>query len=87
MFFLIYFIWNFAVAMEGVRCFMISTGILGQVVKWLFLVAWSKVFFTGLKRSVCYHLARSGLLLAARTLSADVCFLIGGHGGCLVRLT
>ena len=51
MFFLICFMWPFAVAMEGVRGFMSSTVRLGQVVKWAFLMDLSKFFFTGLKRA------------------------------------
>ena len=39
-FFLIYFMWPFAVDMEGGWCFMSSTVRLGQVVKWPFLMAW-----------------------------------------------
>ena len=39
MLFLIYFMWTFAVAMEGGRCLMSSTVRLGQVVKWSFLMA------------------------------------------------
>ena len=73
MFFLICFMCTFEVAMEGGRCFMSSTGSLGQVVKWLFLMAWSKVFFTGIKRAAWYHLDSSGLLLSARALSAAGC--------------
>ena len=50
-----------------------STVRLGKVAKWRFLMAWSKFFFTGLKRAAWYHLASSGLLSAARTLSAAGC--------------
>ena len=38
MFFLICFMWIFAVAMERGRCFMSSTVRLSQVVKWPFLI-------------------------------------------------
>ena len=55
--------------MEGGRCFMSSTGRLGQVKKWPFLMAWSKVFFTGLNSATWYYLASSGFLLSARVLS------------------
>ena len=58
-----------------------------QVVKWPFLMTWSKVLFTGLKRYAWYHLDRSVLLLAARSLSAAGCFWLGGFVGLLVRLT
>ena len=34
-----------------------------------------------------YHLVRSGLLLAARALSAAGCFWLGGCSGFLVMLT
>ena len=47
MFSLIYFMWTFTVAMEGGWCFMSSTVRLDQVVKWSFLMAWSKVFLLG----------------------------------------
>ena len=87
MFFLICFMWYFAVAMEGVSCFISSTVGLGQVVKWPFLVAWSKVFFTGIKRAVWYHLDIYGLFLASRALSDAGCFWIGVPVGLLVRLT
>ena len=53
---------------------MSFTFILGQVVKWPFLMDWSNVFFTGIKRAAWYHLASSGLLLATRALSAAGCF-------------
>ena len=66
MFFLICFMWPFNVDMEGGRCFISSTVSLGQVVKWPLLMAWIKVFLTGLKRDAWYHLAISGLLLASR---------------------
>ena len=49
MFFMICFMRNFVVATEGGRCFMSSTVRLGHVAKWLFLMAWSKVLFTGIK--------------------------------------
>ena len=87
MFSLICFMCNFDVAMEGGRCLMSFTVMLGQVVKWPFLMARSKVFFTGLKRATWYHLARSGLRLAARALSAAGYCLIDGPVGLLVRLT
>ena len=54
MFFLICFMWTFVVAMEGDRCFMSYTVRLGQVMKWMLLMAWSKVSFTGLKRDAWY---------------------------------
>ena len=66
---------------------MSSTVRLGQVLKWHLLMAWSKVFFTGLKRAPWYHLASSGLLPADRALSAAVFCLLGGSVGLLVRLT
>ena len=66
---------------------MRSTVRLGQVVKWPFLMAWSKVFLNGLKSVVWCHLASSGLLLSAIALSYDVCFFLGGWLGFLVRLT
>ena len=87
MFFLICFMWPFEVNMEGGMCFMSSTVRLVQVVKWPFLMAWSKVLFNGLKRDAWYHLARSGLLLASRTLSAVGCCWLGGPVGLLVLLT
>ena len=77
MFFLIYFIWPFAVAMEGGRFLLSSTDRLVQVVKWTFLTDWSKIFLTGMKRSVWYHLARSGLIIISRAFSADGCCLLG----------
>ena len=43
MFFLICFMWPFNVDMEGGRCFISYTVRLVQVVKWPFLMAWSKV--------------------------------------------
>ena len=86
-FFLIYFMWTFTVAMEGGRCFMSYAGRLGQVVKWPFLMAWSKDFFTGIKRAAWYHLDISGFLLAARALCAAGHYWIGGPVGLLVRLT
>ena len=66
---------------------MSSTIRLVQVVKWLFLMAWSKVFFTGIKSVVWYHLDSSGLLLASKALSATGCLWLGGLMGLLVRLT
>ena len=57
------------------------------MLKWAFLMAWSKIFFNGLKRAAWYHLASSDFLLAARLLSAAGCFWIGGLVGLLVRLT
>ena len=73
MFFLICFMWPFVVVMEGGRCFMGFTVRLGQVVKWLFLMDWSKFLFTGIKRAVWCHLASYGLLLAVMSLSAAGC--------------
>ena len=46
---------------------------LGQVVKWPFLMDWSKVLFPGIKRDAQYHLDSSGLILAARVLSDVIC--------------
>ena len=66
---------------------MSYTVILGQVVKWRFLMAWSNVFLIKLNRAVWYHLARSGLLISARALSAAGCCLLGGWVGLLVRST
>ena len=66
---------------------MSSTVRLSQVAKWLFLMAWSKFFFTGIKKYAWYHLDIYGLLLAARALSAAGCFCLGGTVGLLVRLT
>ena len=66
---------------------MSSTVRLVQVVKWPFLMTWSKVLFTGLKRYAWYHLDRSVLLIAARALSAAGCCWLGGFVGLLVRLT
>ena len=86
-FFLICFMWPFEVAMEGYMCFINSTVRLGRVVKWLFLMAWSKVLFTGLNRATWYHLASSGLIIAARALGAASCCWLGGPMGLLVRLT
>ena len=57
------------------------------MVNWLFLMAWSTVFFTGLKRAVWYHLDIAGLLPDARALSAAGCFWISFPVGLLVRLT
>ena len=84
---LIYFMWPFAVAKEVGRCFMSSTFRLGHAVKWTFLMAWSKILFTGIKRAAWYHLASSGLLLASREFSADGCCWLGDPVGLLVRLT
>ena len=78
MFFLICFMWHFAVAMEGGGCFISSTVKLLQVVKWVFLMDWSKVILTRLNRAAWYHLASSGLITAARELSAYGCCLLGG---------
>ena len=86
MFLLIFFMWPFAGAMEVGRCFMISNVRLGQMAKWPFLMAWSKVFFNGLKRAVWYHLDSSGLILSARALSAAGCCWIGDLMGLMVRL-
>ena len=84
MFFLIFFMCNFAVAMEGGRCFMRSTVRLGQVVNLPFLMAWSKGLLTGMEITVWYHLASPGLLLSARALSAAGCCCLGdGQGYCL----
>ena len=66
---------------------MRSTVRLGQVVKWPFLMAWSKVFLNGLKSVVWCHLASSGLLLSAVAFSSGVSFFLGGRSGLLVRLT
>ena len=66
---------------------MSSTVRFGQVVKWPFLVAWSKVFFTGIKRATWYHLAISGLLLTARALRDDGYLWLGGLVGLLVSFT
>ena len=77
----------FVVSMDGGRCFVISTFMFGQVVKWPFLMAWSNIFFTGIKRAAWYHLDRSGLLLVYRELSADGCCWLGGPAGLMVRLT
>ena len=87
MIFLICFMWTFEVAMEGGRCFMSSTVRLGQVAKWPFLMAWSKVSSTEINRAALYHLASSRLLLAARALSAAGCCWQGGLLELLVRLT
>ena len=65
---------------------MRSTVRLGQVVKWPFLMAWSKVLLTGLKSVAWYHLFSSGFLLDDRALSAAGCWLIGGWLGLLVKL-
>ena len=85
--FLTFFIFPFALAMDGGRCFMSYTVMLDQVVKFKFLMDWSNVFFTGVKRDAWYHLDRPGLLLSARLLSATDCFCIGGTVVLLVRLT
>ena len=79
--------WPFSVATEGGRCFISSTVRLGQVVQGPFLMAWRKIFLTGINRAVWYHLDSSGLILAARALSAAGCCLLGGWLGLLVRLT
>ena len=71
MFFLIFFMSTFAVAMEGGRCFMRYTIRLVQLVKWPFLMARSKVLLIGLKSVAWYHLASSGLLLSVRALNDD----------------
>ena len=65
---------------------MSSTVRLGQVVKWLFLMTWSNVFFTALNRAAWYHLYSSGLLIAVRELSADGCCWTGGPVGLMVIL-
>ena len=77
----------FAVSMEGYGCFISSSVRLGQVVKWSFLMDWSEVLLTGLKRATWYHLYSSVLLISARTLSAAGCCLLGGWLGLLVSLT
>ena len=64
-----------------------STFRLGQVVKWPFLMALSKVFLTKLNWDAWHHLASSGSLLASRALSAAGCLFLGGWVGLLVRLT
>ena len=51
---------------------MSSTFRLGQVVKCPFLMACSKVLFTGIKRAEWYHLDSSRFILASRALSAAV---------------
>ena len=66
---------------------MSSTVRLVQVAKWPFLMAWSKVLFTGIKMATWYHLDSSGLLLSVRALSSAGCFWLGGLVGLLVRLT
>ena len=66
---------------------MSSTIRLIQVVKWPFLMAWSKVLLTGLNRSVWYHLASSVLIISARSLSDAGCCLLGVWSGLLVKLT
>ena len=66
---------------------MISTVRLVQVVKWLFLMAWSKIFFTGIKRAAWYHLANSRLIISSRVLSDAGCWWLGVLVGLLVRLT
>ena len=78
--------WPFAVAMEGGRCFMSSTIRLIQVVKWPFLMAWSKVLWTGLNSVAWYHCDISGLLLTTRALSYAGCCCLGGWSGLMVRL-
>ena len=57
------------------------------MVKWPFLMAWSKVFFTGINRVAWYHVDSSGLLLTYRALSTSGCCWLGGLVGLLVRLT
>ena len=52
---------------------MSSTVSLDQVVKWPFLMAWGKLFLTGIKRPGWYHLDRSNLLLDARSLNSSGC--------------
>ena len=52
---------------------MRSTVRLGQVVKWPFLMAWSKVLLTGLKSVAWYHLGSSGFLLVVSALSDAGC--------------
>ena len=79
--------WPFLVAMEGGRCFISSTVRLCQVVKWLSLMSWSKVFLAGLKRATWYHLDSYGLLLCDRALCASGCCLLGGWLVFLVMLT
>ena len=74
-------------AMEGRMCFMSYTVRLGQVLKWPFLMAWSKVFFSGLNRAMWYHLYSSVLLIVSRALSASVCCFLGVHLGLLVMFT
>ena len=66
---------------------MRSTVRLDHVVKWPLLMACSNFFLTRLKFLEWYHLASSGLLLAAKALSANGCCWIGGCSGLLVRLT
>ena len=66
---------------------MSSTVMLGQVVKWPFLMAWSQFLFTGISRAMYYNLVISGLLLASRALSAAGCFCLDGPVGLMVRLT
>ena len=86
-FFLVCFMQPFVVSIEVGRWFISSTVMLVQVVKCPLLVAWSKVFFTGINRFTWYHLYIYGLILSARALSADGCWLLGGSMGLLVRLT
>ena len=66
---------------------MRSTVRLGHVVKWHFLMDWSKVLFSGLNSMAWYYLDSYVLLLAAWTLSDSGCFCTGGWSGFLVRLT
>ena len=66
---------------------MSSTVRLVQVENFLFLMTWSKVFFTGLNRNAWYPLASSGLLLADRALSAAGCCWLYGPVSLLVKLT
>ena len=86
MFFLIWLMCPFAVAIKGGRYFMRFTVRLGQVVKWKFLMSWNKVLLNRLKSGVWYHLARYGLILAARALSAAGCCWFGGWSELMVRL-
>ena len=66
---------------------MKSTARLGQVVNCPFLMAWSKVFFTGLNSVTWYHLDSYVLLIDDSALSAYGCCLLGGWSELLVRLT
>ena len=73
MVFLVLFMCPFSVDMARGGCFMMSTVMLVNVVSFPFLVAWSNVFLIRLKSATCYHLASSGLLLAARAFSTECC--------------